>query len=148
MAPVLSKPAPNAPRSAAKGGRGKGTSKDYSSEEILFLLSVCKNRVLPISGDDWDVVLSEHSVHYRDKNQTSESIHRKFSSLHPRRNNKIPTGDPNMPREVKIAAKHIRYKIIAKADLGDGTEDMNLTNGVLSQMAIKTDSWGAVRTRT
>ena len=127
MAPAASKLV--APASATKGGRGKGT-KDYSQDEILNLLCIC-NRVLPISGDDWDIVLAEHSVRYAAQKRTSESIRpRKFSSLHRR---KIPTGDPHMPREVKLA-KHIRYKIVAKADLGDGTEDMNLSsNGVLSQ---------------
>lgn len=48
-----------------------------------------------------------------------DGIKRKFATLHRK---KIPTGDPLMPQEVR-RAKHIRYKIVEGADLGEGNDD-------------------------
>lgn len=62
------------------------------------------------------VARAQKKFAHRDRNV--DGIKRKFAALHRK---KIPTGDPLMPPEVK-RAKHIRFKITERADLGEGND--------------------------
>ena len=57
-----------------------------------------------------------------------ESLRHKFAQLH---RVKTPTGDPRCPQEVKLA-KRIKYIISSRADVGDGTEEMDLATGTFT----------------
>jgi hypothetical protein len=81
---------------------------------------------MPIGGDEWDLVLQQHSLTY--PGREVESLRRKFAQLH---RVKTPTGDPRCPQEVKLA-KRIKYIISSRADIGDGTEEMDLATGTFT----------------
>ena len=69
------------------------------------------------------MVQDRHAVHYAGRDV--QSVKRKYNSLH---RLQIPTGDPNMPEEVR-QAKRIKHTIGLKADLGDGEEQFDLEEG-------------------
>ena len=88
----------------------------------MYLLSVLEE-VLPIGPEEWDEVVNKHAVGCRwIPGRDVDSIRRKFASLHRKQ---IPTGDPNMPEDVKLA-KRIKYMIGDKANIGDGEEEYQL----------------------
>ena len=100
------------------GGRRAGAG-NYSKDEVMYLLSVLEE-VLPIGPDEWETVVTKHAIGYPGRDV--DSIRRKFESLHRKQ---IPTGDPNMPEEVRLA-KRVKYMIGDKANIGDGEEDYQL----------------------
>jgi hypothetical protein len=81
---------------------------------------------MPIGGDEWDLVLEQHSIPY--PGREVDSLRRKFAQLH---RVKTPTGDPRCPQEVKLA-KCIKYIISSCADIGDGMEEMDLVTGTFT----------------
>ena len=91
----------------------------YRQPELLHLFGIMLE-ILPIGPNEWERVVDIHSEVYpgRDK----ESIVRKYTALHRR---KIPTGDPNMPPEIRLA-KRIKYAIGDKAELADGTGEYDM----------------------
>ena len=113
---------PSAPQAQAQAQGRKAGAVNYTREETMHLLEALK-AILPIGPDEWNEVLSLHSVVYptRDRN----SISRKYNILHRK---SIPTGDPHCPPEVRMA-KNIKYLIGAKADIGDAEEHYDLVNG-------------------
>ena len=104
-------------RPQSRGGR-----RNYSKQEQLHLLGIM-NVLMPIGGDEWDQVLERHSVRY--PGREVDSLRRKFSQLHRKSH---PTGDPVCPTEIKLA-KRVKYKISSRADIGHGTEEMDLETG-------------------
>ena len=96
------------------------------------------DRYLPLCKDEWEFILNEHNKLFSLQNRTVDALRRKFASLHRK---KMPTGDPLMPANVR-RAKHIRYKMTERADMGvndDGdpdeffpVSDANNSNGSLS----------------
>jgi hypothetical protein len=78
--------------------------------------------VPPIGGDKWDIVLQQHCVSY--PGREVKSLRCKFAQLH--RRVKTPTRDPRCPQEVKLAKRIKKYIITSCADIGDGTEEMDL----------------------
>ena len=91
----------------------------HRQPELLHLFGIMLE-ILPIGPNEWQKVVDLHSEKYpgRDK----ESIVRKFTTLHRR---KIPTGDPNMPPEIRLA-KRIKYGIGDKAEVADGTGEYDM----------------------
>lgn len=71
-------------------------------------------RYLPLCREEWDAVLKLHEHQFKDSIRTTDSLKRKFSSMHRK---KMPTGDPLMTDDVR-RAKHIRYKMTDRADMG------------------------------
>ena len=92
-------PAP-APAPKEKKKKGRGSNATYDREEQMHLFEIISD-VLPISGDDWDEVLSRHNEKYASKNRDIVSIRRKFSNTH---KIKCPTGNPYMPDHVRPLA--------------------------------------------
>lgn len=92
-----------------KSIRGSG----FGQAEIHHLLGLLDEH-LPLCKDEWDYVLREHHKMFPLHQRTVESLRRKFATLHRK---KMPTGDPLMPADVR-RAKHIRYRITERADMG------------------------------
>ena len=123
---------------AANGGRRVGAG-NYSKDEVMYLLTIM-NDVLPIGQEEWDLVVTRHSVGFPGRDV--DSVRRKYASLHRK---SIPTGDPSMPEEVRLA-KHVKYRIGDKANIGGDDEQYNLEgsfrpnddidNGVLTQRSV------------
>ena len=72
--------------------------------------------------EEWQAVSDQHAVTYPEEGRDTDSIRRKFANLHRKQ---IPTGDPSMPEEVKIA-KRIKHKIGNKVNIGDAEELYNV----------------------
>ena len=110
VVPLVVNPPP--PAQLQRGARARGHK--FSSAENIYLMEAML-QVLPIGPDEWDEVWNLHSVQFpgRDCN----GLRRKYTTLHRK---KMPTGDPFMPDEVRMA-KHCKVCIAQKAELGDGT---------------------------
>lgn len=91
--------------------RGPGFTQ-AELDSVLELL----DEYLPVSRDEWEVVLRKHEKRFPEKSRTVESLRRKFASLY---RNKLPTGHPQMPEEVQ-KAKHIRLRMTERTDVTDG----------------------------
>lgn len=91
--------------------RGKGFSKG----EIDHLLEIIED-ICPIGPGPWERVAERHILLYPNLDRTKDSLRKKFASLY---NNKIPTGDPRCPANVR-KAKHIYRAIQEKMELTDG----------------------------
>ena len=108
-------------------GRRSG-DPNCTREECLYFLGVMEE-VLPIGSDEWQVVVDQHNAVNPGRSVTS--MRRKYANLHRKQ---IPTGDPDMPPEVR-AAKRVKHKIGARADIGDGEDEHNLEQGNFNQRA-------------
>ena len=97
----------------------------FTSAETEAMIGTVE-KLLPLCRDEWEAVLAEHNKLFRDQMKTVDSLKRKFATLHRK---KMPTGDPLMPEEVR-KAKHIRYKMTERADLGCGDEESDLMTGI------------------
>ena len=78
--------------------------------------------IVPIGPDEWEKVVDQHSISYPGRDV--ESIRRKYNSLYRK---KVPTGDPSMPTEIRMA-KRVKYLIGDKAEVCGGTEEYDLEN--------------------
>ena len=100
----------------AKGKRGfKFTTGE------LEALAEAVEELVPISTTEWERVWDQHITRYPDQQRTLESLKRKFQEL---ARAKIKTGDPNMPRHIRVA-KRAYYAIVKKTDgsTGGGSND-------------------------
>lgn len=95
----------------AKGKRGfKFTTGE------LEALAESVEELVPISTTEWERVWDQHIARYPDQQRTLESLKRKFQEL---ARAKIKTGDPNMPRHIRVA-KRAYYAIVKKTDGSTG----------------------------
>jgi hypothetical protein len=83
----------------------------FSLLEIGILLDEIED-VLPISASQWQHVAGTHIARFPEYNRNVLSLRRKFNDLC---NEKIPTGDPVCPPEVR-RAKHLRRQIDQEMD--------------------------------
>ena len=118
--PVAEVPPPPAPPASQQGRRP--SSKNYGIEETRHLFAILTT-IVPIGPDEWQRVCDEHNLNYpgRDLN----SIKRRYATLYRKQ---MPTGNPNMPWEVR-EAKTIKRLIGEKAMMGDGQEHFDLQQG-------------------
>ena len=79
--------------------------------------------------EEWKVVEARHAEAQSGTHRDVPLLKRKYNVLH---RLQIPTGDPNMPDEVR-QAKRIKHTIGLKADLGDGEEEFDLEEGYQQQ---------------
>lgn len=79
--------------------------------------------IVPVDGDEWEMVLAEHSKSY--PGREVDSIKRKFATIHRR---KAPSGDPNIPEYVRMA-KELKDMIRDKAMLNVGDEIYDMEDG-------------------
>ena len=96
-----------------KKKRGAG----FSLREIDSLLDVIEEH-LPIGPSEWEAVERQHNSMYPDTGRNAHALRQKFAKLYLQ---KIPTGDPHCPLEVR-RAKRIYEEIKKRTDLSDGEE--------------------------
>jgi hypothetical protein len=102
--------AASAPDDSSRANSKRRGNK-FHNPEIFNFFHITED-ILPISGEEWEEVETEHMIEYAENNRTGASLRRKFMELY---NKKVPTGDPNMPDTVRLAKK-IRFKIEEKSD--------------------------------
>eukprot|EP00536_Pseudo-nitzschia_multiseries_P007992 jgi/Psemu1/19252/gm1.19252_g len=98
--------------------------KNYSRSEVLELLYTLK-ATLPVGPEEWAQVAQIHNDNFPDTNRSVENLRRKYNDLYRKQ---IPTGDPNCPKEVKLA-KRVKYLIKGKQGVGDGQEPYRMEEG-------------------
>ena len=98
------------------GGPGRVRGRNFTEGETWYLLDII-SAVEPAGQHDWDRVTEAYNEHFNDpeRMRDRESLKRRFGALHGR---KIPTGDPDCPKEVK-AAKRILIEIQQRCDVGE-----------------------------
>ncbi|VEU36376.1 unnamed protein product [Pseudo-nitzschia multistriata] len=112
---------PNAP--VGNNGRRAGTV-NYSDEELEDLMEVIVE-VLPIDSEEWNTtVVCKHAANWPFQ-RNKKSIRNKYSAT---KRKKSSTGNPHMPRYVKLARK-AHYLIGKKANLGTGEEAFDVKQG-------------------
>ena len=74
-----------------QGGRHVGAG-NCTKDWVLHMLYIMEE-ILPIGQDEWDEVVSRHSIGFPGRD--IDSIRRKYATLHRK---SIPTGDPSMPK--------------------------------------------------
>ena len=89
--------------------------------------------ILPISPDEWNLVLALHS--HKFPGCDVESLRRKFHSCHRKI---IPTGNPNMPEKIRIT-KRVKYLIGDRASIGGGAEEYDIFWNTFSSNADDSD---------
>ena len=102
------------------GGGRRGNTRNFTYEERINFLTIMRD-VLPIDGNEWDSVVSQHNQLYAHCDRSIPSLRRKFQELYRK---KIPSGDPNMPEDVRLA-KHVMYKITEKSEISAGDEEID-----------------------
>ena len=90
-----------------KGARGLA----FKAPKLENLANIVEE-IVPISHTDWDRVRDQHNESYREQNWTTESLMRKFQWM---AKLKMPTGDPNMPRHIRVA-RRVNYAIVKATD--------------------------------
>ena len=119
---------PNNANAPIPNGRRSGTV-NYLDEELESLMELIVE-VLPIDSEQWDTVVTKHAVKYP-YDRSKKSIRNKYNAI---KKKKSSTGNPNMPRYVKLArlAHHLIGK---KANLGTGEEDFDMKKGFIDSEA-------------
>jgi hypothetical protein len=87
----------------------------FTTRELESLAEVVAD-IIPMPNTDWDTVWEAHNESFLDLNRTSDSLKRKFQEM---ARTKIPTGDPNCPRHIRVA-KRAYYKLIKATDGSTG----------------------------
>ena len=102
-----------------KGKRGL----TFTARELENLADTVEE-IVPISHTEWDRVRDQHSEFFPEQNRTTESLRRKFQWMVKM---KIPTGDPNMPRHIRVA-KRANYAIVKATDGSTGSPVTDLAD--------------------
>eukprot|EP00536_Pseudo-nitzschia_multiseries_P009485 jgi/Psemu1/23297/gm1.23297_g len=112
----------------AKKGRRLGVI-NYSRTEVLELLHTLK-AILPVGPEEWAQVGQIHKDNFPDTNQSVANLRRKYSNLYRK---KVPTGNPNCPKQVKLAKK-VKWLIKSKQGVGGGEEHYDMVEGYQNNM--------------
>ena len=105
--------------SPAPTHRPKKRASNFTQEEVMHLLRILED-VVPVCKREWESVLDTHSERFPGRD--TASIRRKLQGLHRK---KMPTGDPDMPEEVRLA-KEVRDLIGAKARISTADEEYDM----------------------
>ena len=84
--------APQPPRNV-----GRGATSNYSTSELEGFLSILED-VLPIGPDEWDEVAGRHAEDFPGRD--TDALRREYNTLHRK---KCPTGNPNIPFDIRAA---------------------------------------------
>jgi hypothetical protein len=103
-----------------KGKRGL----TFTASELESLAETVEE-FLPISHTDWDRVRDQHNENFPEQNRTTDSLRRKFQWM---AKLKMPTGDPNMPRHIRVA-KRAMYALVKVTNDLTGSPVRDLDNG-------------------
>jgi hypothetical protein len=86
-------------------------------------------KILPISGDEWDQVEQRHNNAFPGTKRTKEKLKRKFKDMYLKR---PPTGDTTVTPVIELAIS-IYNKICMKAEISDGEEEATAKLGLFGQ---------------
>jgi len=103
--------------SKAKGKKGLA----FTIRELENLADTVEE-IVPIGHTEWDRVRDLHSKVFPEQNRTTDSLRRKFQWM---AKLKMPTGDPNMPRHIRVA-KIANYAIVKATDGSTGSPGYDL----------------------
>ena len=106
---------------ANKPTKGRGLA--FTKSELENLADTVEE-IVPIGHTEWDRVRDKHNEIFPDQNRTTESLRRKFQWMVKM---KIPTGDPNMPRHIRVA-KRANYAIVKATDGSTGSPARDLAD--------------------
>jgi len=114
--PAAAAAAPAAPQKKApsKTKKGSGDKKEdlrFTEQEKLEFMSIME-QIVPVSQVDWDMVEADFNFNFPERERTVAALRRFFNGCVKK---KCPTGDPNIPKWVKMA-KQINEAIISKSD--------------------------------
>ena len=93
---------------------------NYSKTEVIDLITMIRDRV-PKSSEEWQQIALLHNVNYP-WGSNVKSIKDKCGKLWKL---KLPTRNPNIPKEVRLAKQAFRA-IGNAAELGTGEESFNI----------------------
>ncbi len=79
----------------------------FTTDELESLAESVKEFV-PISGTEWEQVWNGHISIFPNRNWTAESLKCKFQEI---ARAKIPTGDPECPRHIRMAKQAYRQRM-------------------------------------
>eukprot|EP00536_Pseudo-nitzschia_multiseries_P011901 jgi/Psemu1/30446/gm1.30446_g len=96
-------------------------AKKGHSQELLHTLK----GILPVGPKEWAQVAQIHKDNFPDTDRSVQDLHRKYGDLYPK---KAPTGNPNCPKEVKLA-KRVKWLIKGNKGVGDGHESYKMETG-------------------
>ena len=105
-----------APAASRRGQGSRTNRRNYTPNELNQLFDIV-DELLPISGAEWEQVELRHGQAFSDLGRTSDQLRKKFHGL---ARTSVPTGDPNIPPEVR-RAKSIRSRIIQKSEGSTGS---------------------------
>jgi len=108
----------------------KKRGPNFSLTEVEHMLDVVEKH-MPLGGEMWEKVANEHALSHPSNERDAASVKKKFQDLHKK---KIPTGDPNIPREVR-RAKLIQQKILAANAAADISQENGGIQGVVTGIA-------------
>jgi hypothetical protein len=92
---------------------------NFTENEVTNMLDLIEDKQ-PIGSNEWEEIERLHAANFPDKNRTKDTIKRKFQLLALK---EVPTGDPNIPTNVR-RAKEIYSNIKRRTNLGeDGNEE-------------------------
>ena len=100
----------------------------FTTAELESLAETVEEFV-PISSTEWERVSNQHISFFPNKNQTAESLKRKFQEMV---RTKMKTGDPHMPAYVRIAKW--AYYAIVNSLTAIGARERQLFNKLLWQL--------------
>ena len=97
----------------SSGTAGKGTQ--YTEEELLHIATLFEDH-LPIGKISFRKVETLYNQAFPKRTRTASNLKRRFRTMV---DEKMPTGDPDMPDHIRIA-KRAHYKTIEKANASHG----------------------------
>ena len=100
-------------------------SLNHTPYELMSVLHIMED-ILPIGPNEWQLVADNHAKNYTRRDVPS--TRRKWQILHCM---KIPTGDPEIPEEVRVA-KNIHFKIGTNTDLEIEKDTFDLESSQLT----------------
>lgn len=115
-----------APAASKRARRGV----NYTADEVNVLLDLVEKH-LPLGGQMWEQVATEHSVSYPQTDRDAASLRKKFQDLYKK---KVPTGDPHIPADVK-RAKLLQQQILAQNAAADISQENGGFQGVAQSIA-------------
>ena len=95
----------------------------FTTRELENLADTVEE-IVPIGHTEWDRVRDRHNEIFPEQNRTTESLRRKFQWMVKM---KMPTGDPNMPRHIRVA-KRANYAIVKATDGSTGSPARDLAD--------------------
>jgi hypothetical protein len=103
---------------ASKKGKKGAKGKNFTQAEINCMLELIEEH-MPLCNSKWQQVVDEHMMYFPETDRNVDALRRKFNAL---AGQKVPTGDPFIPPDVKKAQK-IRKELSKFSGLKTGSPE-------------------------